>query len=128
MRLLLDTHAFLWWAGDAPGLTSRARKIIADPQNECFLSLASCWEMAIKASLEKLKLTQPVERFVTEQLHENGFRLLGIELAHVAKVESLPFHHRDPFDRLIVAQALSEKMTIVSADKTLSEYGVKRIW
>lgn len=128
MRLLLDTHVFLWWAGDAPELTSRARKIISDPQNDCFVSLASCWEMAIKANLRKLKLTQPVERFVTEQLHENGFRLLGIELSHAARVETLPFHHRDPFDRLLVAQALGEKLTIISADTILSEYGVKRIW
>lgn len=128
MRLLLDTHAFLWWVADHPELPVNARNVIADSRNECFLSLASCWEMAIKSSTGKLKLTKPVERFITEQLHSNAFRLLNIEFSHTARVEHLPFHHRDPFDRLLVAQALCEKIPIVSADTVLSDYGVKRIW
>jgi PIN domain nuclease of toxin-antitoxin system len=128
MRLLLDTHVFLWWLADAPDLTHNARKAIASPVNECFLSLASCWELAIKISIGKLKLSQSLDRFVTEQMHVNSFRLLNIEFSHVAKVEQLPFHHRDPFDRLLVAQAISEKMPIVSADSVLTNYGIKRIW
>ena len=127
-RLLLDTHAFLWWIDDAPELTPAARRAIGDVNNECYLSLASCWELAIKASLGKLRLTSPVERFVSEQITANGFTLLNIELRHTAKVEKLPFHHRDPFDRLLIAQALAEKLTIVSADKIFRDYGVKVLW
>jgi PIN domain nuclease of toxin-antitoxin system len=90
--------------------------------------MASCWEMAIKASLGKLRLARPVERFVSEQVTANGFTLLNIELRHTAKVEKLPFHHRYPFDRLLIAQAMTEKLTIVSADSAFSDYGVKVLW
>lgn len=128
MRVLLDTHVFLWWVNDAPELSAKARATIRKGQNECFLSVASAWEMAIKVSTGKLTLSQSVERFIPEQLAANGFRLLEIDFRHAAKVESLPFHHRDPFDRLLVAQAMSEKMAVVSADAALSEYGIKRIW
>lgn len=124
-RLLLDTHTFLWWVGDAPELTPAARRAIADVNNECYLSLASCWELSIKSSLGKLRLASLVESFVSEHLTANGFTLLNIELRHTAKVEKLPFHHRDPFDRLLIAQAISEKLTIVSADKVFRDYGVK---
>jgi PIN domain nuclease of toxin-antitoxin system len=128
MRLLLDTHTFLWWINNDPLLSDSARAAIASERNECFLSLASCWELAIKASIGKLRLTKPVERFIPEELNANDFQLLSIDFRHIAKVEALPFHHRDPFDRLLVAQVLTEKMTIISADTVLSEYGVKRIW
>jgi PIN domain nuclease of toxin-antitoxin system len=127
-RLLLDTHAFLWWIDDAPELKARAKRAIADMKNECYLSAASCWEMAIKVSLGKLRLTKPLERFVTEQLTANGFTLLSVELRHLAKVEKLPFFHRDPFDRLLIAQAIAEKLTIVSADKAFAKYGVDVLW
>lgn len=128
MRLLLDTHTFLWWINNDPLLSDPARVAIASERNECFLSLASCWELAIKTSIGKLRLTKSVDRFITEELTANDFQLLTIDFRHVAKVETLPFHHRDPFDRLLVAQALTEKMTIISADAVLSGYGVKRIW
>jgi PIN domain nuclease of toxin-antitoxin system len=127
-RLLLDTHAFLWWVDDAPELTGAARVAIADANNQCYLSLASCWEMAIKSSLGKLRLAKPVERFVTEQLAANCFILLNIELRHAAKVEKLPLHHRDPFDRLLISQVIAEKLTVITADKVFSDYGVKVIW
>jgi PIN domain nuclease of toxin-antitoxin system len=127
-RLLLDTHTFLWWVDDAPELSTAVRRAIADASNECFLSMASCWEMAIKSNLGKLKLAKPVEGFISEQLIANGFTLLHIELRHMAKIEKMPFHHRDPFDRLLIAQAISEKLTLVSADGVFSEYGVKVIW
>lgn len=104
------------------------RKIIANPENECLLSLASSWEIAIKVSLGKLTLTGSVERFIPEQLSVNGFRQLGVEFRHVARVATLPFHHRDPFDRLLLAQALEEKLTIISADAVFQEYAVNRIW
>jgi PIN domain nuclease of toxin-antitoxin system len=127
MRLLLDSHAFLWWVTDDPGLSRRARAAIADPGNECFLSHASVWEMAIKASLRKLTLPSTVERFVVEHCEANSFQLLSITLAHLALIEGLPFHHRDPFDRLLVAQARHEGMAIVSRDPSLKVYGVSVI-
>ena len=101
---------------------------IADANNVCCLSMASCWEMAIKSSLGKLRIARSIERFVSEQLAANGFVLLNIELRHAAKLEKLPFHHRDPFDRLLIAQAISEKLTIVSADSIFSRYNVKLLW
>ena len=131
MRLLLDTHAFLWWVNDHDALSSRARASIADRGNECLLSLASCWEMAIKVGIGKLELPgKPgkIIRFVEEQLAANGFRSLPIELPHVARVATLPFRHRDPFDRLLAAQALAEDLTLVSADPVFRKYGIKRIW
>jgi PIN domain nuclease of toxin-antitoxin system len=128
MRLLLDTHAFLWWVEDAPELSRRARASIANAGGECLLSLASCWEMAIKLSLGKLHLQSTIERFVPDQLAANGFRLLEIDLADVARVAKLAFHHRDPFDRLLAAQALERQLTIVSRDPVFRRYGVKRIW
>jgi PIN domain nuclease of toxin-antitoxin system len=128
MELLLDTHAFLWWVNDARELSRPARSAIADPRNECLLSLASCWEMAIKTSLGKLKLATGIERFIPEQLAANGFRQLGIDFRHVARVARLAFHHRDPFDRLLAAQAIEEGVAIVSADPVFRRYGIRRIW
>lgn len=128
MRVLLDTHAFLWWVNDSPLLSARATKAIADSGNECLVSLASCWEMAIKLSLGKLTLPSSMDRFLPEQLRVNEFASLEIGFRHVARVAAMPFHHRDPFDRLLAAQALEERIPIVSADATFRRYGVKRIW
>jgi PIN domain nuclease of toxin-antitoxin system len=126
-RVLLDTHAFLWAVADDARLSPRARRAISDA-GERFLSLASCWEMAIKVSLRRLALKKPVDTFVFEQLGLNPFRLLPIELDDIAHVSTLTLHHRDPFDRLLAAQALGEDLTIVSADPIFRKYGVKRIW
>ena len=128
MRLLLDTHAFLWWVDDAATLSRKARSAIADPDNECFFSLVSSWEMAIKVSLGKLRLPTTIERFVPDQLAANGFREQQIHFRHIARVGTLPFHHRDPFDRLLAAQAMAEELAIVSADPVFRKYGVSRIW
>lgn len=128
MRLLLDTHTLLWWLANDPRLSAPAHETVANPRNDCFVSLASCWELAIKASLGKIRLANPVERFIPDELAANDFQLLPIEFKHVARVESLPFHHRDPFDRLLAAQALTERMTIASADVVFDAYGVKRVW
>jgi PIN domain nuclease of toxin-antitoxin system len=127
MRVLLDTHAFIWWYEDDARLSSAASQAIADAA-EGFLSVASCWEMAIKASRRKLTLAKPLDRLVAEQLGLNGLLLLPIDLDDVAQVATLPFHHRDPFDRMLAAQALSDDLTIVSADPIFRKYGVKRIW
>lgn len=128
MRLLLDTHAFLWWVADVPDLSGKARRTMAAARNECYVSVASCWEIAIKCSLGKLTIAGTLERFLPEQLSTNGFRELPIEVRHAARVARLPFHHRDPFDRLLVAQALEEELSIVSADPIFQRYGVKRVW
>ncbi len=113
---------------DARELTRKARKAIADPEADCWLSLVSCWEMAIKQSLGKLRLPAPLERFLPEQMAANGFQQLEIDFRHVAQVATLPFHHRDPFDRLLVAQAVVEELTLVSADPVFDAYGVTRLW
>ena len=126
MTLLLDTQAFLWWVGDDPRLSTRARRAITDSSS--FLSVASCWEMAIKAALGKLEIPRPIDRFIQQQLEVNGFSLLPASLEHVAAVAELPFHHRDPFDRLLAAQARREDLAIVSADPVFRKYGVKRVW
>jgi len=129
MKLLLDTHAFLWWVEDAPQLSSVARKVIQKDGNEIYFSMASCWEMAIKSSIGKLKLTVPVRNYVPQHLSANGFKQLAMTFRHVSAVESLELHHRDPFDRLIVAQAMIEGMSIVSADTVLDLYDdARRIW
>ena len=127
MRVLLDTHAFIWWFEEEGRLSSHARDTISAAA-DVFLSIASCWEMAIKVSSGKLTLAKPIERLVPEQLGLNGFQLLQIDLDDVARVATLPFHHRDPFDRLLAAQALSDELTIVSADPVFRKYGVKRVW
>ncbi len=123
MRLLLDTHVFLWWIDDAQPLSRRAREAIASAENECLVSVASCWEMAIKASLGKLELPAPIERFIPEQLQR-----LEIDFRHVARVATMTFHHRDPFDRLLAAQALEEGLTFVSAEPVFRKYKVRRLW
>lgn len=128
MRVLLDTQAFLWWINASPNVSSRARREIRDPGNEIVLSMASCWEIAVKMSVGKLRLPEPLVRFVPEQLQANGFALLDIAFSHVAKVAALTFHHRDPFDRLIAAQALVEDLPVVTSDKVFAKYGVRRIW
>lgn len=128
MQLLLDTNAFLKWVEGDPGLPRKARAAIADPDNECLVSTASAWEIAIKCGLGKLRLSMAAGRYLTDHVIANGFRLLDIELRHVARVEFLANHHRDPFDRLLIAQALEENLSVVSADQIFRKYGVKRIW
>ena len=127
-RFLLDTHTFLWWIEDSPHLSETARGVIRARDNEIFLSLASVWELAIKVSLEKLVLAVSFEKFLTENLTSNNFHLFPIDLSHIVSVSTLPFHHRDPFDRLLVAQALKNNLPIVSADGMLDLYGIVRFW
>lgn len=128
MRLLLDIHAFLWWISDVPELSKKARKAIGASENDGLLSFASCWELAIKLSFGKLTLPGTLERFVPEHMAWNGFTHMAIEFRHIARVSTLAFHHRDPFDRLLAAQAIEEDLPIVSADPIFQKYGVKRIW
>ena len=128
MRVLLDTHVFLWWVEGDRALPAKARKIIADSQTECLVSTASVWELAIKSNLGKLKLAMPVHRYMVENLAANAFSLLDIRIGHLGLIETLPRHHGDPFDRLLIAQALSEELPLISADPIFRKYAVKRIW
>jgi PIN domain nuclease of toxin-antitoxin system len=128
VKLLLDTHAFLWFIAGSERLSAIARELIEDSANQPLLSAASLWEMAIKLSLGRLQLGRPFENLIPEQMRLNGIQLLGIELEHVTPVTTLPFHHRDPFDRLLVAQAMVEQMPIVSADPAFDAYPIERLW
>ena len=129
MSTLLDTQAFLWFVTGDSRLSAAARAAIEDPAAAGkLISIASAWEMAIKTSLGKLILAEPFGILVPRELHRNGFRLYPIELRHLSTVASLPFHHRDPFDRLIAAQAMEDGLTVVSSDAAFDAYGVKRVW
>ncbi len=128
MRVLLDTHAFIWWVDANPTLSQRARDVITDGANECLFSIASAWEMAIKLGLGRITGWGKIDRDLPVQLATNGIKLLPIDLAHVSRVANLPFHHRDPFDRLLAAQALTDGLPFISADEVFTRYGVERIW
>jgi PIN domain nuclease of toxin-antitoxin system len=128
MNILLDRHVFLWFVDDNPRLSDRARAVIEAEDSQPFLSIASLWEMAIKISLGKLTLEQPFETLIPQQLAVNGIGILSLSLEHTAAIAVLPFHHRDPFDRLIAVQAKNEKMPLVSADPVFDSYEIERIW
>ena len=128
MILLLDTHTFIWYVTDNSRLSNQVLEFINDENNEILLSIASLWEIAIKQNLGKLSFNQPFEIFITQQLNLNDFRLLDIKISHVAVVATLPLHHRDPFDRILIAQALVENIPILSADKIFDLYPIRRIW
>lgn len=127
MIYLLDTHTFLWFITDDGLLSNDAKRHIEEPQNTIYLSVASIWEIAIKSSLGKLQLPHGAG-FIEEQCRINRIDLLHIQFAHVNGVATLPFHHRDPFDRLIIAQSLSEDMPIIGKDAIFDAYSVKRYW
>ena len=128
MNILLDTHTFLWFVNDDPRLSMPARVLIETEESQPFLSVVSLWEIAIKISLGKLNLKQPYEIFIPQQLALNGIGILNITLEHTAAITTLPFHHRDPFDRLLVVQSKIEKMNLVSIDSAFDAYQVERIW
>jgi len=128
LRLLLDTHAFLWFVINDPSLTATARALIADPTNEIFVSPASYWEVAINVSVGKYPLNVPFEKFFAEGVDGNDFLILPIEIRHAAVLASLPMHHKDPFDRTIASQAIADEMPVVSADQAFDLYGVTRLW
>jgi PIN domain nuclease of toxin-antitoxin system len=128
VRVLLDTHAFLWHLADSAERSEACKDIMADSHNELLLSMGSCWEMAIKQSLGKLGLSLPFGEFLTTALQQNRIDVLPIKTAHLDFVASLQFHHRDPFDRLLVAQALFEGVPLLSCDARLDAYAAKRIW
>ena len=125
MRLLLDSHALLWFLTTPEKLPAAAHRAIQSAENEVYASLASAWEISIKVAIRKLDFdVQSLER----ALAATGIQALGISLQHTARVSALPLHHRDPFDRMLVAQAMCESMTLVSRDRELAKYGVKLLW
>ncbi len=128
MTLLLDTHTLLWFLRDDSSLSRAAKALIIDPSHRKLVSVASCWEIAIKAGLRKLSLTEPAQTLLARELARNGFGLLEIRLSHATAVEQLPPHHKDPFDRLLVSQCLGESLSIISTDEIFDQYGVVRLW
>ena len=128
MRYLLDTHALIWFLGGDPQLSAHARQLIEDEENELFISVASLWEIAIKVSLGKLSLGAPFETLFPAQLESNSIAVLSITIDHLHTVRVLPFHHRDPFDRLIIAQAQAEAMPVISTDAVFDSYSIPREW
>jgi PIN domain nuclease of toxin-antitoxin system len=128
MKLLLDTHAFLWFIEGSPRLSLRARTMIEDEANTLWLSVGSLWEIAIKISLGKLHLAQPFRDLIPQQLSQNDITLLDITSDHASCVITLPFHHRDRFDRLLIAQGQVEQMSIVGNDPAFDLYSIARLW
>jgi len=128
LRVLLDTHAFVWWNSDDPRLSRTARAVIQEPENEILLSAASAWEIAIKYARGRLPIPQPPARYVADRMRRHGFGPLAIEIAHGVQVGSLPPIHRDPFDRILVAQSQLENLPILTSDPNIARYGVSVIW
>jgi len=131
MNLLLDTHAFIWYAEGSAELSKDARQAIENVENQCFVSMTSLWEMSVKVGLNKLEL-QGSFADVLQDVQDNGFELLSITFSHVLLNAQLDWHHKDPFDRLLVAQTIEERMNLVSRDDILSKYfvntSIRRIW
>lgn len=128
MKVLVDTCAFLWMVTNSRNISSRARDILADPENELYFSAASCWEIAIKVRQGKLIFEGDIERLIPEQLHKLSIRPLAVLPAHALHTSSLKPHHRDPFDRLLIAQSQIEKLPILTPDPFFRPYGVRLIW
>ena len=128
MRLLLDTHGMYWYIEGNQQLSATARTLIQDTSNEVLISPASYWEIAIKISVGKWQLNRTYEEFIDIGLNQYGFQILPILPTHTARLIGLPFHHKDPFDRLLLAQAIVEGISIISNDAALDAYGITRLW
>ena len=128
MRYLLDTHTFLWWNMDDAQLSSLARELIANGNNEIFLSAASAWEITIKTARGRLTLPEDPTRYVSNRLGLHGFQPLPVQIHHAVQVYKLPLHHADPFDRLLIAQSQIESMSLISVDLEIRKYEVEVIW
>jgi PIN domain nuclease of toxin-antitoxin system len=124
LRLLLDTNAFIWWRDGSPRLSPHVRTQIGDPENDIAVSITSLWEITIKRALGKLQFLQDFE----EVLAEEGFDLLPIGYRHLRALADLPLHHRDPFDRVLIAQAVAERIPVATADRRFAVYGVELLW
>lgn len=128
MNALLDTHTFLWWITDDRRLSNKIRSVLGNGRNTIYFSAASGWEIAVKAKLNKLTLPTNIGGFVGEHLTENGFEILPIHLEHALHVYTLPIYHRDPFDRILIAQSQLENLPLLTIDSEISRYDTKVIW
>jgi len=128
MKVLMDTHTFLWWNLDDPQLSPTARAVISDSRNELFLSAASAWEIAIKAARGRLPLPEEPDAYIASRLTLHHIQALPVHISHAAQVFHLPDLHRDPFDRLLVAQAQLEQMPILTSDADIRRYDIETIW
>ena len=128
MKFIADTNAFIWFITDSPRLSSTAKNLLESAESERLLSIASIWEISIIAGLGRLSFEKPLEEFLPDQIAQNQFALLNISLGHALHVETLPLHHRDPFDRMIIAQSFVENVPILSSDEAFDAYGVQRLW
>jgi len=128
MKLLLDTHTFIWWDSEPERLTQKVLSMLQNPKNVLLVSMASLWEMQIKLQLGRLKLNTPLEELVRGQLEINMIDILDIKLEHILALGQMPSHHKDPFDRLIIAQAGIEEAIVVTKDKMFAEYAIKVVW
>lgn len=128
MRALLDTHVFLWWINEDPRLSQNAREVLSDVENDLLFSVASVWEMAIKIGSGKLNIMGDPGTYISRYLGENNIEVLQVNLRHAAGIVELPNHHRDPFDRMLVAQALAEDIAIVTIDPQVAAYTAETIW
>ena len=128
MRFLLDTHAFLWWNEASPRLSRRVSSLLSDPGNHLLLSVVSAWEIIVKAQIGKLKLPSAPAAYVVSRLEHYGIETLSLRLGHVLAAEELPAHHRDPFDRMLIAQAQVEGLPIVTHDPHIRKYSVETVW
>ncbi|ETR69010.1 MAG: PilT protein-like protein [Candidatus Magnetoglobus multicellularis str. Araruama] len=128
MRALLDTNSFLWFISGNEKLSIKARNFIEDFENELVLSIASLWEIAIKVSIGKLQLLKHFDILIPEKIEENEIEILNLELKHFSTMMKLPFHHRDPFDRIIIAQSITENISLITSDGIFEDYLVKVIW
>ena len=128
MKVLLDTHALIWFVENSSNLSTYSRDLISDENTQRFVSIASLWEITIKHSLGRLSLALPLEEFIATHVPDDSVILLPISIPHLLTFANLPWHHRDPFDRILVAQAMTENIPIISVDKALDAYPVERIW
>jgi PIN domain nuclease of toxin-antitoxin system len=128
MKALLDTHVVLWWVTNDPQLSSTVRDIITDSGNTLYVSVASSWKIIIKSHTSKLPLPEPPTQFIRSCLTANSFKSMAIDLSHVLQVDNLPDHHKDPFDRILIAQAQAENMPILTIDHLIIKYPVQTIW
>lgn len=128
MKVLLDTNAFIWSQGNRSQYSKAAERIFLDPDTELMVSIVSVWEMAIKSSVGKLKLPEPIETLIPKELAKNDIELLPLKFEHVALAERLPLYHRDPFDRVIIAQAQVESLPVLTSDANFDRYSITRLW
>jgi len=128
MKILLDTHAFVWWNLTPEKLSLNGLNLIDNQENILYLSIASIWEMQIKISINKLHFDNPLPEIITYQRNINNVQILPIELENIWQLKNLPLHHRDPFDRMLIAQAMTEKIPILSIDSIFQNYSVNVIW